>query len=142
MNTSRKLNNILNRVSIQTIRNNLDKYDGFVISPDNQLVYAPTNQIVVTPDRKQGILEDIYDEFGLGSGIKTFYSQVSRRYLGISRADVTAYLRSLQTYQIGKKKIKQLNRRQFATAPNKSWNIDLIDLNQYVSKNRGFRFII
>ena len=55
---------------------------------------------------------------------------------------MTAYLKSLATYQIGKKKPKQVNKKQFATAPNKSFNIDLIDFNQYVSKNRQYRFIM
>jgi hypothetical protein len=54
---NRRINNILNRVPIQTIRENLDKYEGFEISADNQLVYAPTNQIVVSPERKQQTIQ-------------------------------------------------------------------------------------
>lgn len=140
---NRKLNNILRTSSIETIKANLSnpKYSGFDVR-DGKLIFKPTNQEVVPPSGKQTAIQSIYDQYGIASGIRTLYHQISNRFLGITRQDVEDFLRAQSSYQIAKKKPKQINRKQYASNINKQWYIDLIDFNPYVSQNRQYRFMM
>lgn len=101
-----------------------------------------SNQIIANPENKNEIIKEIYLEYGLGAGIKTLYELVSRKYLNISRKDIESILKSQSNYQIAQKKPKQINRKHFATDINKIWNMDLIDLSNYKSKNSQYRYVM
>jgi len=106
------------------------------------LVFEPTGQVVVPPEERKARIKEIYDEYGLGSGQMNLYSKVSRRYLGISRKQVQEFLKSQEDYQIGKKPLKRINRKIYASDVNKSWYADLLDVNPLVTKNKQYRYIL
>jgi transposase InsO family protein len=78
----------------------------------------------------------------LGSGINNLYDKVSRSYIGITRKDVTTWLRSNINYQIATKPPKQTNKKIHSSGINKILAADLIDLNPYVAKNRQYRYML
>jgi hypothetical protein len=77
------------------------KYTGFIIN-NNKLIYHPSNQEVVYKNDIENKIKEIYDEFGLSSGINNLYEKISRRYIGITRAKVIEFLKSQTNYQLGK----------------------------------------
>jgi hypothetical protein len=118
-----------------------EKYKDFVIN-NNRLIYLPTNQEVLYPDEKEEKIKEIYEQYGLGSGQNNLYEKVSRRYLGISRKMVTDFLNKQSNYQMVTKPLKQTNKRIYSNGNNKTFYVDLIDMNPYVSKNKGYRYIM
>ena len=131
-------------MSIQDIKNNLKnpKFEGFTVRNGNNLFYSPTNQQVIESNEVQAKTNSIYTQFGIGSGIKTLYEQVSRRFLGITRKQVQEFLQSQSNYQIGKSKLKQTNKKIYSSDIMKSWYLDLIDCNPIKTGNKGYRYIM
>ena len=144
----RRLNNYkwtdetINNLKENIINKNVPlKYTGFIIN-DNKLIYHPTNQEVVYKTDIENKIKEIYDEFGLGSGINNLYEKISRRYIGITRIKVIEFLKSQTNYQLGQSQHNQTNKKIFSTGINKTWYIDLIDLNMMSKYNRNFRYIL
>jgi transposase InsO family protein len=108
----------------------------------NEIVNKETRQIVVPSNKRETIIKQIYDEFGLSSGLKKLYDQISRRYLNIKRSDVKDFLDKQIEYQLTKKPIRKSNKKMLTTNINKIFSIDLIDMNPLVSKNKQYRYIL
>jgi len=108
----------------------------------SQIIYSPTQQIIVCQDDVENKIKEIYDQTGLGSGIKNLYEKVSRNYIGISRKNVENWLKSQINYQLWTKPAKQTNKKLHSTGINKILCADLIDMNPYVSKNKQYRYIL
>jgi hypothetical protein len=77
-------------------------FNDFSLTDDGDLQLNDTGQLVVPPDKKTEKIKEIYQEFGLGSGIKNLYEKVSRRYLNITRKDIQNFLQNQETYQLAK----------------------------------------
>jgi hypothetical protein len=118
------------------------KYEGFAINEKDGIVYLPTQQVVVPSDLKTKFIQQIYKEFGLGSGVDSLYEKVSRRYLGITRADIKDFLRNQESYQLGFPIQKQTQKKVFVSGVNKVWYADLIDLNPFIKSNKKYRYIL
>lgn len=111
---------------------------------NNNLVFIPLNLTVITEDKVHDMLKELYEDpiNSLGKGIQAFYDTVKSKYLGIKRSDVESVLKKQEVYQMSftKKKINQ--KPIYAQYPNEKWQTDLIDMNQYVSQNMQYRYIL
>ena len=111
---------------------------------NNQLIFVPLNLLVITENNIDETLQTLYDDpvQSLAKGIQSFYDTVKSRYLGISRKIVENFLKKQEVYQMTfvKKKINQ--KPIYAKFSNEKWSCDLIDLNQYVSQNSQYRYIL
>jgi hypothetical protein len=87
-------------------------------------------------------IKEIYNEYGIGSGVDNLYSKCSRRYLNITRKQIKDFLSKNLVYQLAKAPLPSHNKRIYASAPNKIWYADLMDLNTYESKNQHYRYIL
>jgi hypothetical protein len=108
---------------------------------NNEIVNKTTEQIVVSSTQRENIIKQISDEFGLSSGLKNLYDQISRRYLNIRRCDVKAFLEKQIEYQLTKKTVRKTNKKMITKDVNKIWSIDLIDMNPLVKTNKH-RYIL
>ena len=136
--TDATINNLKENIRNKTIP---IKYQGFIIF-NNELIYQPTGQIVANPETREKIVNDIYKEFGLGSGQNNLYEKISRRYLNITRVFVRDFLKRQSTYQLSTSQPKQTNKKIYSNGINKTFYIDLIDLNPLVKTNKGHRYIL
>ena len=64
-------------------------FKDFILINDT-LIYKPKNLEVIPTHKINDTLETLYKNpvYGLGAGIKTFYSSVNSKYLNITRNDV------------------------------------------------------
>ena len=112
---------------------------------DNKLVYQPKNLIVIENDEeKQQALEDLYNEDPntIGKGITNFYKYVSNKYINIRREDVNEYLQTKGFFQVTQNMNRRINKPIIARYPNQTWGIDLIDMNEIIKGNKGWRYIM
>lgn len=111
---------------------------------NGNLKFIPLNLIVITTDNIQKTLQDLYDDpvNSLGKGIQAFFDTVKSKYIGISRKDVETFLKGREEYQMTfvKKKVNQ--KPIYAQYSNEKWGMDLIDMNQYTSQNKQYRYIL
>jgi hypothetical protein len=117
-------------------------FNDFSLTDDGDLQLNDTGQLVVPPDKKTEKIKEIYQEFGLGSGIKNLYEKVSRRYLDITRKDIQNFLQNQETYQLAKKPLVMIGKTITYSKPNSVWSADLIDLNPFLSSNHNYRYIL
>jgi hypothetical protein len=119
-----------------------EKFKDFTSNNNNDLVYNPTGQIVASPNDREKIVNNIYNEFGLGSGMNNLYEKVSRRYLNITRVFIRDFLKRQSTYQLSTSQPKQVNKKIYSNGINKTFYVDLIDMNPLVKYNKGHRYIL
>ena len=125
-------------------RNRFDeKFGENFVDVGNRLYYRPNvpghpggfrlNLEVAFPAQRQAILNEIYnnDESGLGIGLNLFYYQVCSKFLGIKRAETSAFLKKQGDYQISRNNLKVINKPVLAKASNERWEIDSIYLLKY-----------
>jgi hypothetical protein len=120
------------------------KWQPFYIA-DNHLIYRPKElKVIIDPDEKQQIMKQVFDNdrTGVGSGVVQFYHNICLKYLNIQRKDVADFLIRQKTYQISRNTRHKINKPILASAPNERYAIDLIDMNRYTDKNRGYRYIL
>jgi len=108
---------------------------------NNVLYYQPTTAgmafrirlQVLRPAQRQQAMQDIYDDpqKGLGLGIHLFYFQVVKRYLGITRAEATAFLTSQESYQLHRPYQKVINKPVLAYTSNQKWGADVFYVKPY-----------
>ena len=93
---------------------------------------------IISPDKHEDKLKEIFNdkERGLGIGMETFYHQVARSYLGITRKKVMEYLRKQGNFSIGRKPRKKVNRSILAKTSNERWGIDLMEAARYRYLNK------
>ena len=118
-------------------------YKDFVLEND-KLIYKPNNLQVIPTSEMNQTLEALYKDpvYGLGAGIKTFYSSVNSKYLNITRKDVKHFLETKTTYQLTKTEPRPSNKPVFATYSNQRWGADLVDVKLYAGYNNGYKFIL
>ena len=118
-------------------------YKDFVLEND-KLIYKPNNLQVIPTSEINQTLEALYKDpvYGLGAGIKTFYSSVNSKYLNITRKDVKHFLETKTTYQLTKTEPRPSNKPVFATYSNQRWGADLVDVKLYAGYNNGYKFIL
>lgn len=121
-------------------KNYANKFNNFVIR-NGELVLKDTGQIVVL-DNKQDIIEQIFDEYGIGSGIENLYNKISGKYLNIKRTDVSKFFKSNEIYQLSKNPLKRTNKKIYSSGLHKVWNVDLIDINTFAKSNNNYRYIM
>lgn len=112
---------------------------------NGNIVYVPKNLTVIeTDEQKQKVLENLFedDENTIGKGVTNLYKYVSSKYINISRDDVTDFVKTRGYYQISQDITKKTNKPIVSEYPNQMWGIDLIDMNDYRRKNRGWRYIM
>ena len=73
-------------------RNELPDYG---VTQDNQIEHLPTHQVITPRNEIPQKIKEIYDEYGVGSGIKNLYEKVSRHYIGITRQQIQEFLQKL-----------------------------------------------
>jgi hypothetical protein len=108
---------------------------------NNVLYYQPTTAgmafrirlQVLRPAQRQQAMQDIYDDpqKGLGLGIHLFYFQVVKHYLGITRAEATAFLTSQESYQLHRPYQKVINKPVLAYTSNQKWGADVFYVKPY-----------
>jgi len=88
---------------------------------------------VLRPVQKQQAMQDIYDDpqKGLGLGLHLFYFQVVKRYLGITRDEATAFLKSQDSYQLHRPYHKVINKPVLAYTSNQKWGADIFYVKPY-----------
>ena len=121
-----------------------EKWQPFYVQ-NNYLIYRPKElKVIIDPAEKQEILQTIYndDRTGVGSGIVQFYQTVCRKYLNIFRSEVAEFLKRQKNYQISRNTRHVINKPILASSPNERWAIDLVDMQRYESKNRGYKYIL
>ena len=113
-------------------------FKDFILINDT-LIYKPKNLEVIPTHQINKTLETLYKNpvYGLGAGIKTFYSSVNSKYLNITRKDVKNFLESKTTYQLTKAEPKPSNKPVYATYSNQRWGADLIDVKLYAGYNNN-----
>lgn len=111
---------------------------------DGRLMFTLLNLEVVTPENVQEALEMLYRDpkLSLGKGIDSFYATVQDNFLGITRKDTEKFLKKQETYQITFQKGKKRQKPITASFSNERWGVDLVDMNQYLQHNKGYRYIL
>ena len=144
INAFRLTDDLINDVKNKNFKNEKmrEKFKDFEVNENNELTYQPTGQIVASPASREIIVQKIYNEWGLGSGINNLYEKVSRRYLNITRAFVSDFLKRQSTYQLSTSQKKQTNKKIYSSGINKIFYVDLIDLNPLVKSNKKYRYIL
>ena len=112
---------------------------------NNQIVYKPKKLIVIENDeQKQEALENLFndDTNTIGKGIAQFYKYVATKYINIKREDVNNFLQTKGFYQMTQNIKKVINKPIIAQYSNQRWAIDLIDMNDIIRENKGWRYIV
>lgn len=112
---------------------------------NNEIVYKPLNLIVIeNKEQKEEVLDKLFndDTNSYGKGVVAFYKYVSSKYINITREDVNNYLSTKGFYQMSQSITKRINKPIISKYPNQMWGIDLIDMNEYIKSNRGWRYIM
>ena len=144
INAFRFTDDLISNIKNKNFQNEkiFEKFKDFEVNENNELTYQPTGQIVASPASRENIVQQIYDEYGLGSGINNLYEKISRRYLNITRAFVSDFLKRQSTYQLSTSQKKQTNKKIYSSGINKIFYVDLIDLNPLVKSNKKYRYIL
>ena len=119
--------------------------DDYGIKDDGTLVYIPLNKEILSSREKEKKLSEMYDDdkIGVGTGIKSFYNKVADKYIGgVGKKEVGKFLKDQTSYQITKPEPKVVNKPIITRYPNERWQIDLIDVGSYASKNRNHKYIL
>ena len=118
--------------------------DDYAIKDDGTLIYKPLNKEILTTREKDEKLSELYDDdkVGVGTGIKSFYNKVADKYVGIGKGEVGNFLKGQTSYQITKPEPKVVNKPIITTYPNQRWQIDLIDVESYATKNKNNKYIL
>lgn len=112
---------------------------------NNQIIYKPKNLIVIeNEDQKEKVFDDLFndDNNTIGKGVVGFYKYVISKYIGITRQDVENYMATKGFYQMTQNITKRINKPIISKYPNQMWGIDLIDMNEYIKQNKGWRYIM
>jgi hypothetical protein len=112
---------------------------------NGNLVYAPLNLRYVLQPNINEVLEGIYGDqtLSLGRGVESFYKYVRSRYIGITRREVSDFLKSKKTFNLTRPK-KSNSKYSLATysAPRQAFAIDLIDMGKILLNPAGYRYIM
>lgn len=101
-------------------------------------------EIVEDDDQRQEILDDLFtnDTNAYAKGVENLYKYVASKYSNITRKQVADFVRTKTDYQITEPIRRRANKPIISKYPNQLWSCDLIDLNEYATRNRGWRYIL
>ena len=118
----------------------ITKFRGFYLQ-NGKLMYD--NREVIKKAEIEDTLNNLFenDNNTLAKGVTALYKYICSRYINITRSEVQAYLQNTPQYQMSKKFIYKTNKPITATTTNKLWNIDLIDMTNYVGHNTFNKYI-
>ena len=121
------------------------RWKDFEYRNGNELYYKPLNlQVIFSKEDKLAKLNALYDinKEGTSQGITLFYKRVRDKYLNISREFVAEFLKSQMVSQITKYPKNVINKPIITEYPFQRLSIDLIDMNNFLQSNRGYRYIL
>ena len=123
INAFRLTDDLISNIKNKNFQNEkiFEKFKDFQLNKNNELTYQPTGQIVASPASRENIVQQIYDIYGLGSGINNLYEKISRRYLNITRKFVSDFLKKQESYQLAFSQPKQTHKKIFSSGINKCW---------------------
>lgn len=99
--------------------------------------------IVIPKEQIRKVLTKMYFHAESGrNGIHSFFDQIRQRFHGITRADVSTYLRGRAEHQRFEKERPKLYQPTIVHAPNQQWQIDYIIMNKNPWENLGFKYIL
>lgn len=108
------------------------------------IVHVPTKMVVIENDeQKEKALNELFDDSNTwGKGMVQFYKYVATKFINITREDIYNYLQTKGFFQMTQNIKKRTNKPIVAKYNNQTWAIDLIDLNEHVKANKGWRYIM
>jgi transposase InsO family protein len=114
---------------------------------NNRIVYLPKSKNLIVIENEEQKLEALDKLFNddtntIGKGVTNFYKYVINKYINIKREDVNQYLQTKGYFQLTRNISKRTNKPIVAKYLNQSWAIDLIDMNDIIASNRGWRYIM
>ena len=117
------------------------KWRGFIVN-DGKLFYGPLE--VVRDDEVADVLKAMYDDPLVGGvGRDKFYDKVKNQYLGITKEDVQKFLDNQESYQLNKPYVRNRTARPIMSKrPNQRWQMDIIILERFETKNNGYKNIL
>jgi len=129
------------RLTTQQRKEFVERFDHNFRVEDGKLYYHPprlsgrASRIkleVVFPQDRQQKLNELYNDIktGLG-GINNFYYNVASKYLGITRATTTAFLKKQSPYQLTRPVVHHINRQITTKCCNERWILDVVFMEKY-----------
>jgi hypothetical protein len=107
---------------------------------------ADLDVVVVPPGDHERRLFEVYEDptCGHGVGLHAFYRAVCSRYLSITRAETSAFLKRQGDYLLAHPRRKIVNKPILAQSANERWGIDLVDCGVWATPeaNDGYRYIL
>jgi len=93
------------------------QYRDFIVER-GKLIYEPKNLEVIRPEDRRKVLEELYDDVqSAGKGQNNFYRWITTQYLGISKRESQAFLKSREDYQLTRDPHKTLKKPLLANRP-------------------------
>ena len=118
------------------------------INPDfkingKDLIFTPLNIKIIKKKDINKTLTQLFktDSNTYSKGINSLYKYIRTLYGNITRDEVKSFLQTQPMYQLTKRDNSKLNRPIIAKYPNELWCVDLIDMNEYKSQNKQYRYI-
>jgi hypothetical protein len=107
-------------------------------------VRLPVLIVVVQESKKEELLRKMYSELTENSyrSADTFYERLTKQFLGISRADVEAFLKRVESKQIQLPAPVSVMQPIVTKRCNEQWEMDLIDLSTLSKQNKQMHFAL
>ena len=121
-----------------------DQFHGFIVR-DDKLIYEPQNLEYVRPRDRKAVMEALYNQVeSAGKGQNNWYRYITTKYLGITKREAQAFLKSREDYQLTSIPTRGVKKPMLATRPFQTFAIDLVDMNQYIGvrANKRYRYIM
>lgn len=118
----------------------------FVVEENDRLYYSMPQYglkwVIVNQDKKDDVLRTLYqDPLTTANSRDGFYSHVSQRCIGITKAYVHKWLRNQESYQLHVKVPQPKNLNVIVTRyPNQLWFADITYFKRF--KERNFKYIL
>jgi len=120
------------------------QFQNFIVR-GTKLIYEPLNLEYIPPQNQKKTMEVLYDQVeSAGKGQNNFYRWITTKYLGISKRESQAFLKSREDYQLTRDPHKTLKKPLLGNRPFQFFAMDLVDMNQYLSvrANKQKRYIL
>ena len=107
------------------------RYNGFFLFRNRVMYNLPNHapiQLLMDEREMSDALSKEYRAWGTGKGQNVFYKFMQAKYLGLTRAATTDFLKGQAQYVLSRKAPHRVNRPIVAYEKNELWAIDLIDM--------------
>jgi len=136
---------LIELIKQKQIPKHLQKQFQHFIVRGTKLIYEPLNLEYIPPQNQKKTMEVLYDQVeSAGKGQNNFYRWITTKYLGISKRESQAFLKSREDYQLTRDPHKTLKKPLLGNRPFQFFAMDLVDMNQYLSvrANKQKRYIL